>query len=496
LTCLSALDSRIRHVWNDDYFCWGSVDLSIGGPHLGAHQEALMSGPQSSQPSPGTFGAPTAEISRRRLLKGAAGLAGLAAMPFGLAACGGSSAAPKPSAGKSPKAVGGSATFGSNYSDPTTKAAFAQLTTNATAATKIQVKINTVDHNTFQQNINNYLQGTPDDLFTWFAGYRLQFFAKQGLLHEIDDVWDTIGANFNDATKSLAKGLDNHYYLVPIYNYPWVVWYNKSTFADKGYTVPATWDDFVALAKKMKTDGLIPLAFADKDGWPALGTFDIINLRVNGYDYHIKLMKHEVPWTDPGVTAVFNQWAEILPYAQQGANGRLWQDAAKALENKKAGMMFQGSNQVAANYAAANLADLDFFPYPAINPTHGQDFMDAPTDGFCVSAKAKNVDAAKSILKYIGTGDAEAAFLKTDAWDVGLAQGLSAPSYNDIQTKAVASISACKSVSQFMDRDTDPGFASNVMIPSIQKFIGDPSKGNIKSLQTSIESQAKSIFTT
>jgi multiple sugar transport system substrate-binding protein len=50
-------------------------------------------------------------------------------------------------------------------------------------------------------------------------------------------------------------------------------------------------------------------------------------------------------------------------------------------------------------------------------------------------------------------------------------------------------------VSQFMDRDTDPGFASNVMIPSIQKFIDNPSTSNIKSLQTSIESQAKSIFT-
>jgi multiple sugar transport system substrate-binding protein len=454
-----------------------------------------MSGPQSSHPSPGRFGAPSMEISRRRLLKGAAGLAGLAALPVGLAGCGGSSAAPAASSGKSAKA-GGTVTFGSNYSDPSTKAAFAALTKNATTKTSIPIKINSVDHNTFQQNINTYLQGTPDDLFTWFAGYRLQFFAKQGLLNEIDDVWDKIGGNFNDATKSLSKGLDNHYYMVPIYNYPWVVWYNKSTFADKGYTVPTTWDDFVALAKKMKTDGFIPLAFADKDGWPALGTFDIIDLRVNGYDYHIKLMKHEVPWTDPGVTAVFNQWAEILPYAQEGANGRIWQDAAKALENKKAGMMFQGSNQVAANYAAANLGDLDFFAYPTINTTYAQDFMDAPTDGFCLSKKAKNIGGAKKILEYIGTGGAEATYLKTDAWDVGLAQGLSAPSYNAIQKKTVDVIGACKSVSQFMDRDTDPGFASNVMIPSIQKFIGDPSAGNIKSLQSSIESQAKSIFAT
>ena len=38
--------------------------------------------------------------------------------------------------------------------------------------------------------------------------------------------------------------------------------YRKSLFEDKGYTVPTTWDEFVALADKMKADGLIPLAFA------------------------------------------------------------------------------------------------------------------------------------------------------------------------------------------------------------------------------------------
>jgi len=321
----------------------------------------------------------------------------------------------------------------------------------------------------------------------------MQFFAAQALLPPIDDVWDTIGSNFNDATKNLSKGADGHYYFVPIYNYPWVIFYNKSTFSSKGYSIPQTWDDFITLCKKMKGDGLIPLAFADKDGWPALGTFDIINLRVNGYDYHIKLMKHEVPWTDKGVTDVFNQWAEVLPYCQSGATGRIWQDAATTLENKQAGMMFQGSNQVAANYKPANLADLDFFPYPTINTAYGQDYMDAPTDGFIMPKNGKNADAAKAVLKYIGTGDAEAAFLKTDQWDVGLAQGLVAPTYNDIQKKAVQSISACKAVSQFMDRDTVPDMATQ-MIKFIQSFIDNPSKSNIATIQSQAEAQAKQIF--
>jgi multiple sugar transport system substrate-binding protein len=400
---------------------------------------------------------------------------------------GGSSSSASPS---------GTVTFGSNYSDPSPKAAFAALTAAATQSTGLQVKINTVDHNTFQQNITSYLQGTPDDLFTWFAGYRMQYFAAQGLALPIDDVWEKIGGNFGTAAKALSTGLDGHQYLVPIYNYPWVVFYNKSTFASKGYTVPTTWDQYLTLAKKMKSDGLIPFAFADKDGWPALGTFDILNMRINGYDYHIKLMKHQVPWTDPGVTQVFEHWAELMPYMQSGANGRIWQDAAKTLEAKQAGMMFQGTNQVAAQYVTdgAKLDDLDFFVFPEINPAYGQDYMDAPTDGFMISKKAKNVAGAKAILEYIGTGAAETTFLKTDQWDVGLATGLQVPTYNAIQKKSVDVISKCKAVAQFMDRDADPAMAS-AMISIIQQFIDNPSTSNIASLQKSAEAQAKTIYT-
>jgi multiple sugar transport system substrate-binding protein len=454
-----------------------------------------MLDPQSVSPL-GSAGADS-KPSRRSVLKGMAGLAGLAAVPGVLAACSSSSSGGSSSTGAAETtggaSAGGSISFGSNYSDPSTKGAFAALTKAATTSTKVKININTVDHNTFQNTISNYLQGTPNDLATWFAGYRLQFFAAQGLLDPIDDVWDKIGGNFNDATKNLSKGLDGHYYLVPIYNYPWVVFYNKSVFKSKGYDIPKTWDDFISLAQQMQKDGLVPLAFAEKDGWPALGTFDILNLRINGYDYHIKLMKHDVPWTDKGVTDVFDHWRQLMPYLQKGANGRIWQDAAKALENKQAGMMFQGSNQVAANYSPGNLGDLDFFPYPEINSQWGQDYMDAPTDGFMMPKKGKNKDAAKTVLEYIGTSDAESTFLRTDHWDVGVAQGLVAPTYNAIQKKSVQAISECKAVSQFMDRDTVPDMAT-AMIGLIQKFINDPSASNVTSIQKSAEDQAKTIF--
>jgi multiple sugar transport system substrate-binding protein len=157
-------------------------------------------------------------------------------------------------------------------------------------------------------------------------------------------------------------------------------------------------------------------------------------------------------------------------------------------------MMFQGTNQVAANYAEANLKDLDFFVFPTVDATYGTDYMDAPADGFILPKKGKNPGSAKKLLEYIGTPEAEAEFLKTDHWDVGLANGLIAPTYNEIQKKSVAEIAKCKNVAQFMDRDTVPDMAT-AMIKLIQQFIDSPTPQTIASIQKSAEDQAKTIFT-
>ena len=111
------------------------------------------------------------------------------------------------------------------------------------------ITINTVPHNDFQNNINNYLQGSPDDAFTWFAGYRMRYFAAQGLVAPLDDVWQGSPATSPRAHKA-STGDDGKKYFVPNYNYPWGFFYRKSVWQDKGYRCPATFDDLKSLARR------------------------------------------------------------------------------------------------------------------------------------------------------------------------------------------------------------------------------------------------------
>ena len=420
-------------------------------------------------------------LDRRGFLRYAVGTGAALSLPTLVAACGGGGGGG--GGGSSSKKV----TFGSNQSDAVPKKAYADMVAGFKGGT---VKVNTVDHNTFQENINNYLQGRPDDVFTWFAGYRMRFFAAQGLVSDISDVWGGLNG-FSEAFKTASTGDDGKQYFVPLTTYPWAIFYRPSVFKEKGYTPPKTLDELNALGAQMKKDGLIPIAFADKDGWPAMGTFDQLNLRINGYQYHVDLMAGKEAWDSDKTKKVFDTWRGILPLHQPDSLGRTWQEAAQALLKKQAGMYVLGMF-VGQQFPKDQQDDLDFFAFPEVDSTIGTDAIEAPIDGFMLAAKPKNESGAKDLLKYLGTPDAENIALKADPTVIGANDGADASGYNSLQKKAVDFIGSAKSIAQFLDRDTRPDFAATVMIPSIQSFIKNPN--DIDGLTKQIESQKKSIF--
>jgi multiple sugar transport system substrate-binding protein len=423
-----------------------------------------------------------AGLSRRGFLRGTLGAGAALSLSSLLAACGG---------GDDEGGGGGSAsqevTFGSNQSDAVPKKAYADML----AASGLTVKVNTIEHEAFQENINNYLQGNPDDVFTWFAGYRMQFFAAQGLAGDISDVWGGL-SGMSEALKKASTGEDGKQYFVPLTTYPWGLFYRKSVWEEKGYQPPKTLDELVTLAKQMQGDGLIPIAFADKDGWPAMGTFDQLNLRINGYQFHVDLMAGKQAWDSAQVKKVFDTWRGLLPYHQEDSLGRTWQEAAQALQKKQAGMYLLGMF-VGEEFPEKEREDLDFFTFPEIDPAVGTGAIEAPIDGVMMRAEPKNEAGAKQLLKFTGTAEAENVLLKANNTVIGASSEADASSYTGLQKKAVEFIGSAESIAQFLDRDTRPDFASTVMLPGLQTFIKNPN--DVDGLTKSLESQKKSIFT-
>ncbi len=386
-------------------------------------------------------------------------------------------------------AVGGEVTVGSSYSDPASKAGFAAMMAYCADQTGVVPVIHTYDHAAFQDGISSYLRGTPDDVVTWSPGERMRDFAAQGLLSDLSDLWASGSwAPFSPALKALSTGYDGRQYLVPTDEYPWVVLYRKSVFSAHGYGVPATIGDLVALASRMQSDGLVPFAYGTREGWPAMGTFDILDMRMNGYAFHMDLMAGRAKWTDARVASVLREWATLLAYAQPNAATRTWQQAVDTLFSGQAGMLFTGTFAADAATDPAIRADLGAFPFPLFgNQWDAEHAIDAPVDGLVLSRIPANIAGAKALLSCAATGAAQLRFLATQGGVLATASDVDTSGYSPLQQKAAAIISSSARVAQFLDRDARSDFAGpNGMQTFVRDFVTSPDQ-SVEALQQRIE---------
>ncbi len=436
-------------------------------------------------PSPSMYGY---QLGRRRFLKGAAGATGLGlVLPAALAACGDDE-----DSGSGSFELGtasGATTLGSNYSNELPQQGLAAAV-GALPNQDISVSINEVDHNTFQENITTYLQN-PDDVIPWFAGFRMRFFAAQDLLGDITDVWDAgLNDSLGEGFKVASTGDDGKQYFVPWTYYIWGVYYRPSIFEANGWTAPTNEDELLSLASDMQDAGLVPFAFANDGNWPAMGTFDQLNFRMNGYQFHVDLMAGKENWTDDRVKAVFAKWEQLLPVHQENPNGRTWEEAAAAVVNGEAGMMTIGTF-IGSQFPDGDTSDLDFFTFPELNSEFGTGTVEAPIDGWMMAKSPSNVNAAKELLYHFGTAAAQDAYLAEDPSVVAPSTEVTVE-YSPLQRKVLDAVASAPNVTQFLDRDANPEFAANVAGPGLRDFLADPSR--VDAILQDMQEQAEVIY--
>jgi multiple sugar transport system substrate-binding protein len=455
-------------------------------------------------------------ITRREVLKrGLIGAAGLTALPAVLAACSNSptpspaatppptpaTPSPVPTATPTPgdflaRHLSGSLTVGNIlYTDSPEIKGLAAVNDAFKVATGLTPTVTQIDHGTYANVLQAFLTTTPTDAFFWYASLHTRVLAANASFAPIDDVWRLVSGNSPAGLARALTGDDGRVYGIPTNFYAWGIFYRKSVWAARGYTVPGTWTEFLALCARMKKDKLTPIAFGDKDGWPAMGTFDMLNLRLNGYGFHMGLMTGKEKWTDSRVTAVFEAWRRILPFCSIGSTGLRWQDACDMLTRKTAGMYYAGTfltGQVAAVERAA-VDDLDFFAFPYFgNSFDSEKAIEAPIEMITIPAKSPTLEAdlvnAKAYLEFWARGSTQLHMYQADHGLIPTALDVDRAQLDALSRKAVSMLDEAQRVTQFMDRDTRPDFAgANGMQAQLIHFIEKPDQ-DLATLQASIQS--------
>lgn len=355
----------------------------------------------------------------------------------------------------------------------------------------IDVVLSTVAHEDFKQALRAYLTAsTPPDVLTWFAGNRMRFFVNKGLIMDISDLWEQEGWNetYPKGFRALSSVGGKQYFL-PHFYYWWAVYYNKSVFNQYNLEPPETWDEFLEVCETLKQNGVTPVTIGTKFRWTAAGWFDYLNMRINGPEFHIRLMEGEESYNDPRVREVFETWKVLLDngYFLDNAASYSWQEAVPFMVQGKAAMYLMG-HFIMDTVPEDQRDNIGFFRFPIIDPDVpiGED---APTDGYFIPVNAPHPEAAKTFLAYLGSVEAQTRWAEIGRVPVhtGVDPSLFTP---DIQ-KGIELLKGADFVAQFYDRDTTPPMADRGM-NAFMKFWETPD--DIDGTLTQLEKARQQVF--
>ena len=368
----------------------------------------------------------------------------------------------------------GDLVINTDASDPAPKAAFDALVKGFEKANPdVKVKINTFDHEGYKTSIRNFLTAEAPDLATWYAGNRMAPFVKAGLFDDVSDVWAKEGLNDSFKSAALSMTMDGKKWGLPYTYYQWGVYYRKDIFAKLKIAEPKTWDELVKACATLHANKVTPFAIGTKATWTTGGWFDYLNMRVNGYEFHMDLTAGKVPYTDKRVEAVFDKWDQLTKPGYYLANhaSYQWQEALPAFVKGDAAMYLMGNFAVAPMKEAGLKEDqLGFMQFPEI--TKGTPKAeDAPTDTIHIPAKAKNKVDARRFLAYMAKPEVQSE-VNTILGQLPVNKNAKMP--EDTYLKAGFSmLSGAYALGQFYDRDA-PAEIAKAGMDGFQQYMLKP----------------------
>jgi alpha-glucoside transport system substrate-binding protein len=241
-----------------------------------------------------------------------------------------------------------------------------------------------------------------------------------------DDLLATLQENFDPIWTDLVT-FDGKVSAVPLKaDVKSLVWYSPKVFEEKGYTVPQTWDELMALQEQIKADGGTPWCIGIESGaatgWVFTDWMEDLMLRKYGPEVYDQWVSHELPFDSPEVRDV----ATMI--------GDIWFDDANVVGGRSSivstGFGAAPTQLVAGdcvlhrqgNFAAANIlaeapdavfgpdGDFDAFYLPTISDEFGKVMLSGGNYAVAFNDKPETV----SFMKHLAGPDFANARINAD----------------------------------------------------------------------------------
>lgn len=342
----------------------------------------------------------------------------------------------------------------------------------------IELLRNPMDHEAYKVAIPALLAGdNQPDVFSYWAGARVQFIVDSGYLQPLDDLW--VENNFDRVFPpgiSAGATYNGQKYFIPIGYHYVAFFYNKKLFDTVSAAPPATWEELKSVAAKFKQAGIPAFALGSRERWPAQFWFDYLLLRTAGPEYRAELMAGKKSYTDPEVVRVMKMWKELIDadYFYPDANAYDWVEAADTVARGQAAMTLMGT--WITGYYKSNLdfepeTNYDYFAFPTVDKNVPMVAL-GPIDGFVMAKGALHPHAARQFLAFLATPEPQVI------WTLG--QGALPPNtqvdstiYNSLIQRVLKDVAQADTFAFNYDLATTPPMAE-AGLNAFSEFMAQP----------------------
>ena len=173
----------------------------------------------------------------------------------------------------------------------------------------------------FEQEVQIQMEsGDTPDIALWPQPGAVVDAAQRGYLVSLEDLgvdMDEYRSSFSSYIVGLGEVDGAHYGGAHAFNLKSIVWYQPAEFEARGYSVPETWDEMIALADQIVSEGMNPFCFGmysnGASGWLATDWMEDIMLRTGeGTVTYDKWVNHEIPFNDPVVQNAATLLSQIM----------------------------------------------------------------------------------------------------------------------------------------------------------------------------------------
>jgi len=253
------------------------------------------------------------------------------------------------------------------------------------------------------------LGGEPPDSFQVHSGQELiGTWVKADRMEDLTPLFKEQGW-MDVFPKGLIKliGTDKGIWSVPVnVHRSNVLWYIPANLKKWGVEVPKTWDEFFAIAPKLKAAGVTPLALAQN--WTANHLWESVALASLGADNWDALWAGKLKFDSPEGVKAWELFGKVLEYTNSDATSLSWQQATDMVIDGRAAFNIMGDWAAGYMTTTKKLVPGQGYGWEASPDTEGEFLFLA--DSFGLPKGSPHRDNALAWLKLLGSKEGSDTF--------------------------------------------------------------------------------------